>query len=137
MSLVPNQRPEPGRTPETAQLPVDTLLKWAAAHGDKVVRDHADKARASLEILRTRYSADTELARLDGEAARLEAQLEQLRARRAELNPPKGRAPRSYDAAVVRSWARENGHEVPDRGKVPKKVVDAWKQATGGDGAES
>ena len=29
------------------------------------------------------------------------------------------------DLAAVRAWARENGHEVSDRGRVSQKVLDA------------
>lgn len=31
--------------------------------------------------------------------------------------------------AEIRAWARDNGHTVPDRGRIPTDVVDAW-QAT-------
>jgi hypothetical protein len=115
-------------------MPVGQLLIWAAAHSDKTIRSHAEKARTSLESLRARYTADTELARIDGEAARLEKQLEVLRARKAELNPPKTpRKTPSYSAAAVRAWARENGITAPERGRVPTAVVDAWKAATSSD----
>ncbi len=33
------------------------------------------------------------------------------------------------DASAVRTWARENGFEVSDRGRVPKEVRDAYDQA--------
>lgn len=35
----------------------------------------------------------------------------------------------NVDLAAVRKWARENGHEVNDRGRVPGKVTDAFRQA--------
>lgn len=31
--------------------------------------------------------------------------------------------------AEVRAWARENGHEVPDRGRIPAELVDAYREA--------
>lgn len=31
--------------------------------------------------------------------------------------------------ADVRAWARENGHEVPDRGRIPAELVDAYREA--------
>jgi hypothetical protein len=34
------------------------------------------------------------------------------------------------DLAAVRRWARENGHTVSDRGRVPATIVDAYKSAT-------
>lgn len=33
----------------------------------------------------------------------------------------------------VREWARGNGHEVPDRGKLPARLADAWNAAHPGD----
>lgn len=33
------------------------------------------------------------------------------------------------DTAAVRAWARENGHQVSDRGRVPGTVIDAYTAA--------
>ncbi|MGO1385507.1 MAG: histone-like nucleoid-structuring protein Lsr2 [Arachnia sp.] len=33
------------------------------------------------------------------------------------------------DASAVRTWAREHGYEVSDRGRVPKEIRDAYDQA--------
>jgi hypothetical protein len=35
----------------------------------------------------------------------------------------------SLDLAAVREWARANGHEVSDRGRLPKAVLDAYENA--------
>lgn len=35
------------------------------------------------------------------------------------------------DPADIRAWARENDHEVPDRGRIPANVRDAYYTATG------
>lgn len=35
----------------------------------------------------------------------------------------------SHDLAAVRAWARENGHEVSDRGRVPASVLEAYDKA--------
>jgi Lsr2 len=32
----------------------------------------------------------------------------------------------SLDLAAVRAWAKENGHQVSDRGRLPKAVLDAY-----------
>ncbi|MDO9380108.1 MAG: Lsr2 family protein [Nocardioidaceae bacterium] len=32
-------------------------------------------------------------------------------------------------ASDVRVWARENGHDVPDRGRIPSEVKDAYEAA--------
>ncbi len=33
------------------------------------------------------------------------------------------------DASAVRTWAREHGYEVSDRGRVPKEIRDAYDQS--------
>ncbi|MFH7598193.1 Lsr2 family protein [Streptomyces racemochromogenes] len=33
------------------------------------------------------------------------------------------------DPAVVRAWARSNGHDVPPRGRIPKAVYAAYNDA--------
>lgn len=34
-----------------------------------------------------------------------------------------------HDPKVVRAWARENGHDVPSRGRIPGTIVDAYNAA--------
>lgn len=46
------------------------------------------------------------------------------RGRRSASSTPR---PRAEDQAAVRAWARENGHEVSDRGRIPTKVVEAYR----------
>ncbi|HEU5332047.1 MAG TPA: Lsr2 family protein [Actinocrinis sp.] len=47
------------------------------------------------------------------------------RARRgAAARPASG-----VDTAAVREWARANGHEVSERGRVSKKIIEAYLQA--------
>jgi hypothetical protein len=36
------------------------------------------------------------------------------------------------DTAAVRAWAREQGIEIKERGRVPASVVERYRQATGG-----
>ena len=38
--------------------------------------------------------------------------------------------PRRNDAGAIREWARHNGHEVSDRGRIPTSVLDAFGEAT-------
>jgi len=33
------------------------------------------------------------------------------------------------ETAAIRSWARENGHEVSERGRIPKAVLEAYRSA--------
>ncbi|WP_454044685.1 histone-like nucleoid-structuring protein Lsr2 [Cellulosimicrobium sp. Marseille-Q8652] len=34
---------------------------------------------------------------------------------------------RGEDQGAVRAWARDNGHEVSDRGRIPTKVLEAYR----------
>ena len=34
------------------------------------------------------------------------------------------------ESAAVRAWARENGHTVSERGRIPSSVVEAYRAAT-------
>jgi hypothetical protein len=34
------------------------------------------------------------------------------------------------DPAAVRAWARSNGFDVPPRGRIPKKVYEAFTEAS-------
>jgi len=40
-------------------------------------------------------------------------------------------AARSNDSAAVREWARQNGHQISDRGRVPARVTEAYRAANG------
>jgi hypothetical protein len=35
----------------------------------------------------------------------------------------------SVDLAAIRAWAKQNGHQVSDRGRLPKAVLDAYNAA--------
>ena len=78
----------------------------------------------------------------DDNAARLRDSLATFvaAARRSGGTPRKGRTPRATDGdgparanreetAAIRTWARENGHEVSERGRIPKAVVQAYQSA--------
>jgi hypothetical protein len=42
-----------------------------------------------------------------------------------------GRKPATADTVAVRAWARQNGIDVKDRGRVPADVVARYQAATG------
>ncbi|WP_425244827.1 Lsr2 family DNA-binding protein [Streptomyces sp. NEAU-NA10] len=126
----------PSATPasDAERLPLGKLLAWGDEHLDPEVQDQATRARIAVTGLRKRYAADQELKAITTEAEQLEQRLAELRAREAELAPPKAktkRKPVEYPAAEVRAWARQNGHDCPPVGRVPKAIVDAWRLATG------
>ncbi|MEV5611604.1 Lsr2 family protein [Streptomyces sp. NPDC052225] len=37
----------------------------------------------------------------------------------------------NQDTAQIRAWAKENGHEVNDRGRVPQAIREAYEKANG------
>lgn len=49
--------------------------------------------------------------------------------RRKSSAPAPSRRPGKRDLAAVREWARENGHPVSDRGRIPAGVTDAYDAA--------
>jgi hypothetical protein len=42
-----------------------------------------------------------------------------------------GRKPGTLDTVAVRAWARENGHDIKDRGRVPGDLVAKYQEAVG------
>lgn len=121
---------------EPEGLSVGQLLKWGDEHPDPEVQDQAARGRAILTGLRNRHSTDEELTALATQREQLEKQLAELTARQAELAPAKkakrkaSAVVRDYDSRTVRAWADENGIDCPHVGKVPKRVLDAWRSAT-------
>lgn len=41
------------------------------------------------------------------------------------------RKPNAIDTVAVRAWARENGIDIKERGRVPARVVARYREATG------
>lgn len=113
-------------------MPVGHLLAWGDQHEDSHIRDQSARARAALAGLRQRHAADQELTAITTEAEQLEKRLAELRAREQELapaKPKKARKPVEYPAVEVRAWAKENGLDCPSVGRVPKAVVEAWRES--------
>jgi hypothetical protein len=42
-----------------------------------------------------------------------------------------GRKPSSVDTVTVRTWARENGYDIKDRGRVPADLVAKYQESVG------
>ncbi|MFE9645812.1 histone-like nucleoid-structuring protein Lsr2 [Streptomyces sp. NPDC006365] len=82
-----------------------------------------------------RRAVDAELEQITDEKSQLQMRLAELAAREDTLRPSKPAKKKTkrldYDAAEVRAWARQNGHEVPARGRIPSPVLDAWRQRPG------
>lgn len=72
-------------------------------------KNHAKKLRAALaEFVGSARSAGRMNGKKSGGAKRI------------EIGP---------DAKLVRDWARSNGHDVPDRGRIPGPVREAYDAA--------
>ncbi|WP_311259982.1 Lsr2 family protein [Microbacterium sp. WCS2018Hpa-9] len=39
------------------------------------------------------------------------------------------RPARNPEVAAIRAWARDNGHELSERGRIPQPIVDAYNDA--------
>ncbi|MBP2583362.1 hypothetical protein J3A78_003840 [Streptomyces sp. PvR006] len=121
---------------DRTSLPVGKLLAWGDEHADPDVQDQAARARAALSGLRKRHAADQELTSLTTERERLEQRLAELAAREAELVPATTKRKRAahvrdYDSRTVRAWADANGVDCARIGQIPKRVLEAWRAATG------
>jgi Lsr2 len=42
-----------------------------------------------------------------------------------------GRKPSAVDTVAVRAWARDNGYDIKDRGRVPADLVAKYKETVG------
>jgi hypothetical protein len=50
----------------------------------------------------------------------------------ARRGGPRGlRKPSPVDTVAIRAWARENGYDIKERGRVPAEIVAKYRQATG------
>lgn len=48
---------------------------------------------------------------------------------RQRRSPRSGLSRETEGSAVIRQWARRNGHPVSDRGRIPRAVIDAFNSA--------
>ncbi|MFH8873160.1 Lsr2 family DNA-binding protein [Streptomyces griseus] len=129
--------------PLTFSNPVQELQDWATAHPAAAVRNRANRITADLAELTERR--DTEAAQREAEEkvtrakAELERAQEELRtvkagtrttaAAPAGARAGSGSGRTREELAAIRSWARENGHQVADLGMVPKRVLEAYDAA--------
>lgn len=114
----------PGATVDNTREKITAALKSEFAP----VRRAAAKANQALASL------DTTLAEWDAKEAALE-RVRELEAALAEAKAAlKGKPAKSPTAPgehkQARAWAREQGITVPDIGRVPEAVLDAWRKST-------
>ncbi|MEQ4611492.1 histone-like nucleoid-structuring protein Lsr2 [Streptomyces cavourensis] len=122
------------------------LIDWAAAHTAAGVRSRAARVTADLSELSERRNSEAAQREAEARVAKARAELEkaqeELRTVKAGTRtttaaataPTPIRAGLSSgrtreELAAVRTWARENGHQVADAGMVPKRVLQAYDAA--------
>lgn len=130
-------------------IPDDRTDPQTATRGEA---DHSD-AEAVIPIRRAAPADASETIQfaLDGHAYEIDLSPEGARQLRAAFRPyieagraandgtaraaGKGRPPRSVpkafgpESAAIREWAREHGHPVSDRGRIPARVLQAYQAA--------
>lgn len=101
------------------QIITDDLTGETLADGIKPTSVRVDGD--DFEVFLSDESKETFLAFLRGEAPLLEVQRRATPARRRSKSTSSG-----YSAADVRAWAKQNGLDVPDRGRIPLDVMTAY-----------
>ncbi len=87
--------------------------------GTEYAIDLSSKNRKALEkALRPYVEAGTKVS------GRRPAATRSARPKRSGNSGNSGNS--AVDLAAVRAWAKENGHQVSDRGRLPKAVLDAY-----------
>ena len=90
-----------------------------AFEGTEYAIDLSSKNRKALEkALRPYVEAGTKVS------GRRSAATRSARPKRSGNSGNSGNS--AVDLAAVRAWAKENGHQVSDRGRLPKAVLDAY-----------
>ncbi|GAA4694293.1 Lsr2 family DNA-binding protein [Streptomyces youssoufiensis] len=134
----------PGSTTNVDEI--ETLLTWAEKHPAANIRNRALRVRGDLTELTERRTADAAQQAAEERVAKARAELEAAQARlrevkaggRATTAAPNGPATASLapaskrskeQLAAIRTWARNNGHQVADRGTPAKAVLDAYDTA--------
>ncbi|MFF8747202.1 histone-like nucleoid-structuring protein Lsr2 [Streptomyces californicus] len=121
---------------------VQDLLDWAAAHPAAAVRNRATRISTDLAELTERRDTEAAQRQAEEKVARIKADLERAReelrtvragTRTTVAAPTAARTGGSgrtrQELAAIRTWARENGHEVAAQGMVPKRIQEAYDTA--------
>ncbi|MFE7675832.1 histone-like nucleoid-structuring protein Lsr2 [Streptomyces albidoflavus] len=140
----------PGIDVPVVALPVSNALQeligWAAAHPTASVRTRAARITADLSELSERRDSEAAQREAEQKVAKAKAELEkaqeELRTVKAgtrttttaataptPIRAGLGSGRTREELAAVRTWARENGHQVADTGMVPKRVLQAYDAA--------
>lgn len=139
----PASEPEPDPEPDAVSEPesLEELLGRADRSSDAQTRRLSARARALLVDLRNRLRSEEQRAAAAERVRELERQLAAARTALKAVTAPPGRAVAAAPATssgglgaeskVIREWAARNKVPCPDRGRIPREVVDAYRAAQG------
>lgn len=121
---------------------IDDVARLKAAIQAEQAKDEAARRKAEQKAAAARARA-AERDALQKKKSELEAELAAVKARlrggktatskpaagSSSSSPPAGSNPEEIPAKEIRAWAREVGIDVPDAGRVPQKVREAYAEA--------
>lgn len=130
----------------TDRVTFETALARAEASNDPKLRKLAATARAALDELMERLINAHQAATLAKQIEQLQQQLAAAQARHKQLVGRKTPGARTVAhspttvttdqtaarRADIRAWAARNGHDCPERGRIPNAVTAAYDEAHGG-----
>ena len=92
-----------------------------------------EKAEETVSFALDGVAYEIDLSAENAQKLRDELSVWTEKARRVGGRRARGTAPRSgnNDSARIREWAREQGYEVPDRGRVAGNIRKAYEEAHG------
>lgn len=127
--VVPRQAPPPaveGKSPTDAIA--DLIRRAVDSDVPRLVRT-ADKIQDLVDQLEKDVSEHERGAELRAEAARLEARLAEIKGQISGKRVAVPAAPAgSIDNKAIRQWAASQRIECPDRGRIPRTVLDAYEK---------
>lgn len=130
--------PAPRSKPSNESDLMDTeeLLQWGADAGIHRAGMLAERIRTATGELRAMHKRRGLVTEKKAKIAALEAQLAKARGELALISSgksaskPGAKTPqRNGEAAQIRAWARENGYDVADLGKIAQPIVEAYHRA--------
>lgn len=112
----------------------DSLIAWGMQHANTRMQRLAEQARTALADLQQAQRKEAVVTAAEERLAEARQQLadaeQALRTAKGSASPASSsNRPDKAEAALVRAWARDNGHQVGTAGVVPRHLVDAYRAA--------
>lgn len=126
----PAQLPRPRPPAPVESDPISAKLDRAALSGVARLERLAEKIHDLLDQLEAELGLHERGRALREEQAKLQERLAQIKAElRGDRPASSAPEPEPSGNRAVRAWAAENGIECPARGRVPARVLDAYREA--------